>query len=275
MVNGYIAESLEDALKIRKNFEVMPLAGGTDIMVKEHHQDILFIGHLKELKEITVQNNYLHLGAACTFSEIIENKLVPEYIKEILLGIGSPAIRNMGTIGGNICNASPAGDTLPLLYALNSYFIIKSLDEVRKTTIANFIAIPGKNNLKNDELLQEIIIPLNQFNIIYYKKVGTRKANSLSKASFIGFAQINNKAIEDIRIAFGAVSPTVVRDKNIEKILIGLNGKELENNLPKIKEMYANLIWPIDDQRSSKEYRKKVSLNLLAYFLLNKIYMSL
>ncbi|MGI6713286.1 MAG: hypothetical protein ACOX4L_11355 [Bacillota bacterium] len=134
---------------------------------------------------------------------------------------------------------------------------------------------PGKINLNKNELLQEIIIPLHQFNIIYHKKVGTRKANSLSKASFIGFAQINNKAIEDIRIAFGAVSPTVVRDKNIEKILKGLNGRDLEKNLSKITDMYANLIWPIDDQRSSKKYRKKVCLNLLAYFLSNKISTSL
>lgn len=280
MVNGYSPLSLNEALVIKQSKQVIPFAGGTDLMIKRKNwagvspkfeKDVLFIGHLKELKKIKLENNKLIIGANCTLAEIIENEIVPEYIKNILLKMASPAIRNMATIGGNICNSSPAGDTLPPLYAMNAQLILKSIDCKRRIKIEDFIYAPGKNNLKEDQLLTEIIIPLDNFNIMYYKKVGTRKANSLSKASFLGLAKINNNRIVDIRIAIGAVSPTIIRDRKIEEKLKGLDKNGLEKNLVKIKDMYLNLIQPIDDQRSSKEYRKKVSGNLLKYFLLKEM----
>lgn len=281
MVNGYRPNSLKEALEIRRSKKVIVFAGGTDLMVKRKNwaglspkfeEDVLFIGHLEELRIIKLEKNHLIIGASSRLIEIIECKMVPDYVKNILINMASPAIRNIATIGGNICNASPAADTLPVLYAMNAKLIVKNIDEEREINIEDFIYEPGRNSLKDDELLKEIIIPIDRFNVVFYKKVGTRKANSLSKASFIGLANINNKKIEDIRIAFGAVSKVVVRDKKIEQKLKGLEQITIKNNFINIREMYSNLIKPIDDQRSSKEYRKEVSLKLLEKFLLNEIY---
>ncbi|CAH2213752.1 FAD binding domain-containing protein [Tepidibacter aestuarii] len=280
MVNSYRAQSLREALEIRQSKKVILLAGGTDLMVKRKNwsgvspkfeQDVLFIGHLKELKRIEIDKNYLKIGSNCTLVEMAESEIMPEYIKNILLNMASPAIRNIATIGGNICNASPAADMLPILYAMNAKLILKNIDMERQLNIEDFIYAPGKNHLKENELLKEIIIPLDHFDIVFHKKVGTRKATSLSKASFIGLANIENKNIKDIRIAFGSVAPTVIRDREIENNLKGLDQKGIEKNLLNIKDMYSKSITPIDDQRSGKEYRKHVSLELVENFLLNEI----
>lgn len=280
MVNCYNPKSLKEALNIRKNKSVILFAGGTDLMIKmkswsglspKFEQDLLFIGHLKELRNIKYKNGCLKIGAACTLTEIIESKVVPYYIKDIVSNMASPAVRNIATIGGNICNSSPAGDILPLLYALNTRLILESVDGKREINIEDFIYDPGKNNLRENELLIEILINLEEFNIVCHRKVGTRKANSISKASFIGFANISNKKIEDIRIAFGAVAKTIVRCRDIEERLKGMNDKDITDNLLKIKESYSNLINSIDDQRSDKEYREKISIKLLESFLLREL----
>ncbi len=158
--------------------------------------DVIFIRHLQELKNIKINENYLSIGAACSLSQIQENILMPLYFKEVILSMASPAIRNVATIGGNICNASPAGDIFPLLYALDSTLIIESLGSSREIEIKDFVLGPGKKDLRAEELLVEIRVPVNRFKSFYYKKVGTRKSTTIAKASFIGLYNLEDEKIK-------------------------------------------------------------------------------
>ncbi len=277
MVDTFIPETLEEALEYQAQHKAVPFAGGTDLMVKrknwagtlpEFDAPVIMIGGLGELKNITSKNGFLRIGAAATLADIAANESVPEILRLAVKQMASPGIRNMGTIGGNICNASPAGDTLPPLYALDASVKLKSAGGSREATVAKFITGPGCTGLKEGELLTEISMPLTRFSNVYYRKVGTRKADALSKLSFAGLADVAEGKIEDIRIAFGAVAPTVVRSVGAENLLTGVKLSDLPALLPQVKDIYSRFIRPIDDQRSSAVYRKEVSLRLLEDFLL-------
>lgn len=278
MVGAIIPKSKEEALKFLNDRRFMILAGGTDLMVKRKKwsgclpyfdSDVIFIKHLQELKNIKVNKEYLVIGAACSFTELEESILVPNYFKEVILSMASPAIRNIATIGGNICNASPAGDIFPILYALDCTLIVENLSSRREIELKDFILGPGKKDIKEGDLLVEIRIPNDKFSSYYYKKVGTRKSIAISKASFIGFYTLKDEKLRDVRIAFGAVGPTTIRSKDLEDRIKGLNKKELEDILENIKDEYSKIIVPINDLRSTAEYRKGVCLNLVGDFLGN------
>lgn len=278
MVNGYLPKNFEEALKILSEKDVTIYAGGTDLMVRnknaasllpKFNKDLLYIGDLKELKEIKESADKLEIGAACTLSALLRTKGIPEVLKDAIRQIASPAIRNMGTIGGNICNASPAGDTLPVLYVLDAKLKLTSKDSSREVSIQNFILGPRKILLEKNELLESIIIEKAEFNRTYYEKVGARKASAISKLSFVGIAQIEDEKVKDIRIAIGSVAPKVVRIKEAENLMIGSNLKEIELEI--VKGIYAKEVVPINDQRSTAVYRKTVALRLIQYFLNTKI----
>jgi xanthine dehydrogenase FAD-binding subunit len=110
-------------------------------------------------------------------------------------------------------------------------------------------------------------LPLAPFDVASYRKVGPRQANALAKLSFLGLASLQGGGIRDVRIAFGAVAPTVVRSTALENVLLGRTGADLSTVRSRLVEGYAKLIAPIDDQRSSAEYRQTVALNLLTDFL--------
>lgn len=276
MVEGYSPNNLQEALKILNEKDMIIYAGGTDLMVKNKNstsllpgftKDLLYVGNLKELKEIKSDDNKIEIGAVCTLSFLLRIESVPEILKKAMRSIASPAIRNMGTIGGNICNASPAGDTLPILYALDAKLKLVSLSSSREVKIDDFILGPGKTILKNNEILESVLIEKINFNKVFYEKVGARKACAISKVSFTALAKINNEKIEDIRIAVGSVGPKIVREKSVEEILIGKEIKEIGNFLPEVEKIYSQKITPINDQRSTATYRKTVVLRLIQYFL--------
>jgi CO/xanthine dehydrogenase FAD-binding subunit len=277
MVEGFRPADLQEALEFRAKYPSIPIAGGTDLMIQkargfalkpDFDKPLLFIGHLRELRQISVRNGNIHIGAGVLLSELLKNGKIPKSLKMAVRQMASPPSRNLATIGGNICNASPAGDTLPYLYAADAFLVLKSKLAERKIPIDEFIKGPRKTILKSDELLTEIIIPDKVFSANYYKKVGTRKGMSLSKASFTGLADIENEKITDIRIAFGSVAPTIVRSREIEASIIGKPVSEIITAIPEIVKKFAPLIQPIDDARSSATYRKQVSLRLLENFLM-------
>lgn len=270
MVKAYKPSCIKDALEIINNEKCLLFAGGTDIMIKKKsfcgteynfENNVLFLYSIDELKGIVWENGYIKIGSCCTLSYIAQSKLIPKTFKDVIESMASPAIRNVATIGGNICNASPAGDTLPYLYAVNAILTLESLNGKREVYIGDFIKGPKIVDIKADEILTEVKIPVEDFDTSIFKKVGTRKATALSKVSFIGLAK--NKNLKDIRIAFGAVGPTVVRSQEIEKMIINMDIIDIH----KIIDMYSNIITPIDDQRSTLLYRKEVSLKLLEDFL--------
>jgi len=277
MVTTYIPNDLQEALAIKDaEHDVIVLAGGTDLMVRYHgdqgllprfENSVLFIGQLATLQQIEKRGNMLSIGAACRLRDLLEHPDVPEIIKKAVREMASPAVRNRGTIGGNICNASPAGDTLPPLYALGASMLIKNFAQSREVPIHSFIMGPGKVDLRQNELLIAIQIPLDTYNVLLYKKVGARKADAISKLSFVGMAKTADLMIEDVRIAFGAVGPRVVRAPELERLLIGKSIAKAREVFLLVKDGYSTLIQPIDDQRSNRKYRKTVSLNLLENFL--------
>jgi CO/xanthine dehydrogenase FAD-binding subunit len=280
MVKSFRPLNLTEALEIRSRENTTVFAGGSDLMVRHRvwsgvipnfPQPLLFIGHLPELQNIRIENNLLKIGAACTLEQILRDPKIPEYLKLPVSQMASPAIRNLATLGGNICNASPAGDTLPMLYALDAQLILKSKNKTTAVNVKDFITGPGQNILQGDEIAVEIVIPLADYNQFYYRKVGSRKANCISKLSFFGLAKMEAGQVQAVRIAFGAVAPTVVRSTEAESLLEGVRKPHFSALLPELAGAYTPLINPIDDVRSTKKYRRTVSLRLLEHFLLKEL----
>ena len=249
------------------------LAGGTDFMLKAGRYPgaefaVLSIGHLHELKRIAIDAaNVLSLGAVCTLSEILESPLVPLFLKLPIAEIGSPAIRNAATAGGNVCNASPAGDVLPMLYALDATLVLKSHSDQHEMQIRDFIQGPGLIRIAAGQMLTEIRIPLRQTWRCTWRKVGGRRANSVSKTSFYALIDTTSRGLGDVRIALGAIAPTVVRSREAERIILDAYRGKPSQHCTEIIALYDALISPIDDSRSSRDYRRTVSLGLLENFL--------
>jgi len=284
MVSAFRPSALGEALALlaesRGERRAVPLAGGTDLMVKWRRafgrpagdepvfpRPVVFVGHLKELGGVSVEGARIRIGAACTFSSLLAHPAVPAPFKEIVSRIASPAIRNRGTVGGNVCNASPAGDTLPYLYALDAKAVLRRNGGIRELLVRELVTGPGETALTDDELLVSLDVPLAPFNVFFYRKVGARRANSCSKLSFLGLARVEGGAVEDIRVCFGAVAPVVVRSREIEESLRGREVGELREIVPRVVRSYGGLLRPIEDRRSAARYRMEVSLRLLERFL--------
>lgn len=274
-VDGYLPKTINAALQILNSENVIVYAGGTDLMVRYKNEtsllpkfdkNILYIGQIDELKEVYENNEEIVIGAGCTLASLLRNEHVPEILKKSIRGVASPAIRNVGTIGGNICNASPAGDTLPVLYSLNSRCNVISEGLERTINIEDFIYGPRRTALKKNEILKSITISKENFNIVHYEKVGARKASAISKLSFAGLCNVENGRVQDLRMSFGAVGATVIRLKEAETIIIGKEINTLDKFIKEAIEIYDKNINPIDDQRSTAQYRKMVVMNLIKYF---------
>lgn len=279
--NVYFPRDLADALEQISRNKFIPFAGGTDFMVKNKRHGglivnpkspLIFLSRIPELKGLLRKNNVISIGSSTTFSEILEHRDLSPAFLHSCLEIATIGIRNVATLGGNICNASPAADVLPVLYCLNAEVVIKSQGEEHLLPIENFITGPGKTIRKDNELLTAVRFEEQSFSKEIFKKIGTRKANALSKLSFCGMAKIERDIVTDLRISFGAVAPTVVRSRVLEKEIIGKSNSWLKTNIGSITAKYNELINPIDDQRSNAEYRRKVSINILEDFLLNEIW---
>ncbi|RAP75726.1 FAD binding domain-containing protein [Paenibacillus montanisoli] len=277
-IASYRMKSLDETLSQLSKEDCQLIAGGTDLMVQRKSprgapgrfdKPVVFIDHLKELKQIYRVNQDIHIGACCTYSEMMEHHLIPNILKKAMKEIAAPAIRNRGTIGGNICNASPAGDTLPLLYIFNAKIRLRSAKGERAAEIRDFIQGPRKVDRLKDELVTEIILPEVPEVQPYFvfEKVANRRADAITKISFAGSMRWDEGRIQDARLAFGAVGPTIVRAADIEQKLVGqafpLNDKVIDG----IVAEFESLLKPIDDHRSTGVYRKTVALNLLRHFL--------
>ncbi len=276
MVTAYTPKNLREALVLRRSAGMIPFAGGTDLMVRGKttpgalpgfDAPVMFIGEIDELRQIDLVGDRLVIGAACTLTQVLENQYTPPLLKAAIGNMASVSIRNIATIGGNICNASPAGDTLPPLYVHDATVVLESYDNAREVPIQSFVLNPGETTIAQDELLTRIVIPLYDFDEVFYRKIGTRRAMALSKLSIAAAAKISGGRVEDIRIAFGAVAPTVVRSRKAETIALGIEISRLADIFPRLEAEYLKLIRPIDDQRSTAEYRRRTSLSLLRYFL--------
>ena len=278
MVESYIPLSLDECLKILSDKQVRIVAGGTDMLIQNRSHtsmpigfktDVVYISNIEELKKIYEDEEFVYIGSVCSLEKIMESELVPELLKNTILEMASPAIRHTATLAGNIGNASPAGDSLVPLYLLDALVEIKSIKGVRKLALSDFITGVRKIDLEKDELITKVILPKISYTKGYFKKVGPRLSDAISKLSFAGAYRLENNIVKDIRIAFGSVNVTVVRRRDLELRLIGKDVEEVKSMTNEIVDWYDEFIKPIDDQRSNKEYRKNISLKLLRSFIEN------
>lgn len=272
MVATYHPTTLSEALEIMATTPMVVMAGGTDLMVRHRNWSTLapklslptiFVSGIEALQYVVSKGHKVHIGATATLDAILAHDMTPRLLKEAISLMASPAIRHTGTLAGNIGNASPAGDSLPVLYILNAMIVLVSVSGERVVPIQSFITGPGKTIRRPDELIKEIIVDDDAFTCTYFKKVGGRQADAISKVCMAGVAVLRNGLIEDFRVAFGAVGPTVVRVENAEQAYIG---KSLEEIRERIGHDYNFHIKPIDDQRSSAKYRKEIAINMLYDF---------
>ena len=277
MVKHYIPSTLKEALEVLDKHDCYIMAGGTDLMVVKHQRsglipnfdkDVCYISILEELQYIFEDEKGVHIGAGTKFSDIEENELVPEILKQIIHELASPNIRNMATMAGNIANASPAGDSIVGLYLLDAELELVNINGSRMMPIKDFIFGVRKIHREKNELIKEIFIPHHDDLNTYWRKVGSRAAESISKITFAGGYEVENGKVKDLRMAFGSVSITCVRDRKTEEKYISMSVEELHNHVEDVIKDMGKFVQPITDQRSTKEYRYKVAMNILKDFIL-------
>ncbi len=270
MDNGFFPSSLQEALEIRSAHQVIPYGGGTDLMIEGQMEvPYLFVGHLAELCEIKEDENYLRIGGSCTFTDALNSPLVPQIMKDCIAYIAAPGIRNAGTMAGNIGNGSAKADTVHVEYVADAKLVLSSVKGERIVSILDFYKGRKQLDLRSDELITEILMPKTGLENYTYHKVGARNALAISRVSFAGILEMDGANIKNIAIAFGAVENTVTRHKEIEQMLIGKTLEEAKAMKEEFIAAYDTAIEPIKG-RVSGEYRKKVCMNLLRDFLVEK-----
>jgi CO/xanthine dehydrogenase FAD-binding subunit len=250
-----------------------PLAGGTDLMVlleagKLAHRKFVSIWKLAELRGIEVTSGVVTLGALTTYSEVRQNAIFSREFPLLAYAAaqtGSVATQNRGTLGGNIANASPAADSPPALLVYDAELELVSAGGPRRVPYQGFWSGYRQIDLRPDEMIRAIRLRRTETPWRhYYRKVGTRRAQAISKVCFAGSADMQDGRIRDIRIALGSVAPVVLRAVKTEDALRG--EPVTSGTVQRAQEMLAAEIAPIDDMRSSERYRRRIAQNLLAEF---------
>jgi len=269
VVKYYIPTSIEDALTMYFNKpDLVPYSGGTDLMVGSagENNEYLFINHIPELKQVCFDNEFIRFGSACTFSEIIKNEHSPTILKDACKQVAAPAIRNAGTIGGNIANGSAKADSALIFTVTNSLLRLRTLENERVIPLKDFYLGGGKTALKESELIIEVLMPRQNLSNYYYEKVGARKALSISRVSFAGILDVQDGIIKNCATAFGAVSDIIIRPTEADNILIGKSIDEAKSLKKTYIEALDKAIVPRRG-RVSTEFRKDVCMNLIKDFL--------
>jgi len=261
--------NLDDALQIlHQNHDALRIvAGGSDVIVQLKDgviktEKLLNILPLKQLRFIRRQDNQIHIGALATYNDIVTSELAREHawpLVEAARQIGAIQLQNTATLGGNLGNASPAGDSLPPLYALDAVVVTRSKAGTREIPIEKFFIGYRKTDLRPDELIAEVHFrPLGKQDRGAYRKLGLREANAISIVDVATAlrGRTSNGAYDEVRVALGAVAPTICRARACEQ---ALTRKPITRELltAAAKLAPADAV-PIDDIRSSAQYRKDV-----------------
>jgi CO/xanthine dehydrogenase FAD-binding subunit len=246
---------------LREEGPLTPIAGCTDVYVDVNFGTLktdrfLNLWNLDALRKIEVRGKNLSIGALATYTQLVRNRTVRKRLPilvEASLEIGGVQIQNRGTLGGNIANGSPAGDSLPVLAVVDAVLVLQSLDGIRRVPFNDFYTGYRRSVLRPDELIVAIEIPAVPGKQ-WFRKVGTRAAQAISK---IVMAAVRT---DRPRISIGSVAPTTIRLPKTEEALA--SGGSIEEG----QAVLLTEIQPIDDLRSTRDYRRKVSANLLARF---------
>lgn len=272
-VRCYVAESLEEALEIRKNTGAIPLAGGTDLMVQhyqgvdlspEFSKPIVIISSIEELKGIApLEDGSVEIKALTTSAEIANSELVPPLVRRAASLMGAISLRNSATIGGNIGNASPKGDLPQPLILLDAEVVLKSVDGERRMLLDTFIKGAKKTELRDDEILYSVIVKPLEFTYWLYHKIGTRRANAISKLSLSAACVVEDGMIKDFRASSGAAGPKVARSREVEDLLIGKNIEQLNGLKESFLDEYNKILSP----HAMPEWRRNATRRMLSSFI--------
>jgi CO/xanthine dehydrogenase FAD-binding subunit len=272
---GYFApRKIEEALEIlsKQEKEIKVIAGGTDLLIQYYDRlyeinGWLDLKNIKELQEIKIHQNQMEIGAMVTHARLEGSTEIKKYfpvLGKAASDIGSPQIRSRGTIGGNIVNASPAGDLLAPLMAYNAQFKLLSTQGEKIVPAEKFFIGPKKTILEPAQLLTLIILPLpSERTYGSWIKIGKRKALIIATITLALVVEMDedNKTVEDVRTCLGSVAPTPIEIKEIRKKVIGKNFSQLD--FSQLGQIVEDKISPIDDIRGTKEYRKDVAKEIM------------
>jgi CO/xanthine dehydrogenase FAD-binding subunit len=264
--------SLPDAYAILASGLHRPIAGGTDVMVQitgelgPPPERMIDLWALDELRGIRVEAGMVTLGALTTYTQIRRSAVCREHLPALVdaaATIGAAQIQNRGTIGGNVANASPAGDTLPVLLATDAEIVAGSARGERTISVADFWVAYRKTALNPDEIVVRIRIPLAAGREVRFRKIGTRRAQAISKVvmALAWREDPRSRAWADVRLALGSVADRPIRAPATEAILAG--SPPTKETADRAAETLAAEIHPIDDVRSTADYRRAVSSRVL------------
>ena len=260
--------SLSDAVKmLRDEGPLVPLAGCTDLYVALNFGTLrpmrfLNLWNLDALRGIEMRGTALRIGALTTYTEVITSGAIRRRLPMLAAAareVGGVQIQNRGTIGGNVANASPAGDTLPVLLAADAMVVLRSTTGTRRVPMTGFYTGYRQSVARPDELIVGFEIPALRGRQ-WFRKVGTRAAQAIAKIVVAGVwdtARVDARP----RLAMGSVAPTPLRLSQTERAL-GSGA-----SLAEAQEILQHEIAPIDDLRSTEEYRRQVAANLLGQFV--------
>ena len=276
--------SLADALAVLAAEHPRPIAGGTDLMVGLASRaataawPLLDLGDLDELRGIRLepgraaQFGALVLGALTTYAELRRSALVAEHLPvlaEMAASVGAVQVQNRGTLGGNIVTASPAGDSLPLLLATDAEILVESLRGRRSVPAAAFWPAYRQTALASDELVLAVRVPLPVGRHVRFRKVGTRQAQAIAKASVALAWREEGGTWREVRVALGSLAPTPVRALATEAVLEGQ--RPTAALADRAAATVAAEISPIDDVRSTAVYRRSVTARVLRRLILDAV----
>jgi len=272
--------SLGDVLRLLADEEGKHalIAGGTELMValgvgRLEPKSLISIQHLRELRFIRVEDDAVQIGSGTTFTDIRNSSAIAEHLPLMVQSAswtGSVANQNRGTLGGNICNASPAADTPPVLLAYGASVTLVSSSGSRTLPYSEFHLGYKKTAMRPDEILHTISIPIGFSGYRQYiRKVGTRNAQAISKIALAGLARVEGDVIADIRLGAASIADRPVRCLAAEAALTGMSiaASAMEATVRAGRAALASEARPIDDIRSTAKYRAVVVGNLLEEFL--------
>jgi xanthine dehydrogenase small subunit len=262
--------TLSEALALRAEGGWRPLAGGTDLMVQleadvaEPPERVLDLSRLDELRGVSTDGYDVSIGALTTYTQLRHSPVISARLRaltEVAATVGAAQIQNRGTIGGNVCNASPAGDTLPVLLAVDAVFECASTAGIREVAARDFWTGYRQIALREDELLVRIRFAVDRSRRTRFRKVGTRAAQAISKVVLALSYRDDDGIWRDVRVALGSVAPTTIRATRTEAVLEGTRPREAVAD--EAARVLADEIEPIDDVRSTAGYRRSVSGRVL------------
>lgn len=269
-----VPQTVAEATEILARGNATILAGGTDLMVQgesgrvQYQPTLINVRRIAEMKGVRTEEGFIHIGALTTITDLERIPIIREQLPLLVRAadvFASPQIRNAGTVGGNICNASPAGDTLVPLIVLNAQVELASHTDsgvkVRHMPLQDFFDRPGKTHRAPEELLTGVRVPVPPAGFVAgFEKFGTRPALDISTVSVAIGGVLADGALTDARAAFGAVAPVPYR---AQATAAAIEGRKLdEDAIAAIAQTARDEVHPIDDVRASAWYRSELIANL-------------